>query len=582
MSGSVRSFNAAWGLMKDVDDKPRRFDFQAEFDPTGKVPPGYSEKHGNEYFEEAHGKGLYTEDMAQMSDEERDAYYERVESNPMPYPRPLGLLSHEELNGYKDLLSEFRTKFSTFEHDPNLSQDERMEIAEWLFNPNNEAANYSEDFAAALSSEESYRASDQTVDATGRGASSLGSGWKKDGTPFKPTDDSTHLPFTQQFQDIHTGEPMTIRSLLLKAYGDKGEMGHWSKRFGGQEPWRKNDRSIFNWIGDNRGKLDQYLDENRVDWITDEPQTIAPFSEMSDLRGKKQKKLAENLIGGGFSFTSKMPGGSLAFPAHTCDVGMRLANIKTAGCHACYATRGRYPLNNKQSQMYDNLHGLTRNDPRYASALTERMKAQMLFDGEPYWRWFDSGDLQRGKGETKRNFGAKHFAQTLDVASASPGSKHWLPTRQMGGVKQIMDERGVDAIPDNMKTRLSVPFIGQASDNEVNEIFGLPNVTSLLEELKDMRNIDVSEISSIDPSSKTCPVSVMGGNCDDYGCRDCWEHEGPISYNLHTPGGKNRPMDLLQTKPNMPPMELDYGEDYRPFARTIDDGLDIRQFMRKN
>ena len=91
----------------------------------------------------------------------------------------------------------------------------------------------------------------------------------------------------------------------------------------------------------------------------------------------------------------------------------------------------------------------------------------------------------------------------------------------------------------------------------------------------------MSEISSIDPSSKICPASVLGGSCDDYDCRDCWEHEGPISYNLHNEGGKNRPIDLLQTKPGMPPMELDYGEDYRPFARTVDSGLDITQFMRK-
>jgi hypothetical protein len=580
MSGSVSPFEAGWSITKESDDKPDRFDFNAEYDPTGLVPEGYAEKHPNEYYEEAHGKGFHPSDWEEMSEEEREAYDERYFSNPMPYPRPLGLLPHSEINRYRDLLDEFRTQFSRFEHNPNLSEDERMELAVSLFDPANEAANLSEDFAQALFDEIANRSFEQAVDANRRGNLHAG-GWKKDGTPFKPRGDSTHLPFTQQFQDIHTGEPMTIRSLLLKALGDPDEMLHWSRRFGGKAPYSKNDRSVFNWVASNKDKLNQYLDENRVDWITDEPQPIAPLSDLTDLTGKKQKLLAEDLIGGGFSFTSKMPGGSLAFPVHTCDVGMRLAGIKTAGCHACYATKGRYPLNSKQIQMYDNLHALTRNDPRYASALSDRIKAQMMFEGEPYWRWMDSGDLQRGKGETKRNFGAKHFAQLIDIARNLPQGKFWLPTRQMGGVKQVMDERGIDALPDNLKTRLSVPFIGQASDNEVNRIFGLPNVTSLLDELKEMRNIDVSEISSIDPSSKICPASALGGSCDDYDCRDCWEHEGPISYNLHEGSAKNRPIDLLQTKPGMPAMELDYGEDYRPFARLVDDGLDIRQFMRK-
>jgi hypothetical protein len=588
VSGSVSPFDTAWSVAKESDDKPHRFDFRAEFDPSGLVPEGYAEKHPNEYFEEAHGKGLYTEDMAQMSDEEIDAYYERYESNPMPYPRPLGLLSHEELNSYKDLLSEFRTKFSTFEHDPNLSQDERMEIAEWLFNPNNEAANYSEDFAAALSSEESYRASDQTVDATGRGASSLGSGWKKDGTPFKPTDDSTHLPFTQQFQDIHTGEPMNIRSLLLKALGDPDNMFWWDRFFGGKYPG--DGRQIFDWLENNKDIMNRYKDDRKVRWDVDEQVEIPKFSDtMGRTSGKRPVSEANKIVSmnpkGGFGAPDKMPGASFGMPVHLCHVGGRLGMRAGSTCGGsdgkmCYAKQHNYAMNPKQTQLWRNFHGLTEDDPlRYASAFAHRAPAESFYYGTNKFRHMDSGDLQQGKNETERDYGAQHLAMLNDIASATPQLDHWLPTRESAGVKSFLDRRGWDAIPKNMNVMLSLPWIGQAVDNEINEAYDLPllgeDFSAGYEELLEHPRIKASSASSLDPSVKSCPASMLGGNCEDYNCDDCWHGTEPISFNVHQGSNKNRPQNL-NSRQNL---RVTYGDDLKP--RAVDSGLDITQFMRK-
>ena len=367
---------------------------------------------------------------------------------------------------------------------------------------------------------------------------------------------------------------------LAKAYGDPGEMGWWSKTYGGESPG-KNDRRVFNFIRDNKDKLNEYLADRRVEWDVDNPVDIPRFE--SDLpRGKQRRDEMLRILGatGGanpFSFTEKMPGPSLAFPVHTCNVGMRMAGVKDSTCAGCYATQGRYPLNNKQIQAYNNLHALTENDPRYASALTDRIKAEMMYYGEPYFRWFDSGDLQRGRGETQRNMGAQHFAQLIDIARATPEGKFWLPTREVAGVQDVMRRRGPEAIPDNMKVRLSLNFPGQSSDDEINEAFGLPNVLSSVKRLNEMPNIEVSGVSSLDPAMKTCPASALGGSCDDHQCRDCWDFQGPISYNAHLHGGKNKVIPLRSSKG----VGLDYDELLRPIPVSTNPDIDIRRFMRE-
>ena len=367
---------------------------------------------------------------------------------------------------------------------------------------------------------------------------------------------------------------------LLKAYGDPDEMGWWSKTYGGQSPG-KNDRAVFDWIRQNKDKLNEYLADRRVEWDVDNPVEIPRFeSELP--RGKQRRDEMFRILGASsgstpFSFTRKMPGPSLAFPVHTCNVGMRMAGVKDSTCAGCYATQGRYPLNTKQIQAYNNLHALTENDPRYASALVDRMKAEMAYYGEPYFRFFDSGDLQRGRGETPRNMGAQHFAQLIDVARATPEGKFWLPTREVAGVQDVMRRRGEDAIPDNMKVRLSLNFPGQSSDDEINEAFGLPNVLSSVKRLNEMPNIEVSGVSSLDPAMKTCPASALGGSCDDYNCRDCWDFQGPISYNAHMHGSKNKVIPLRSSKG----IGLDYDELLRPMPVSTNPDVDIRQFLRK-
>tara|TARA_B100001175_G_scaffold90732_1_gene76516 strand:+ start:10042 stop:11808 length:1767 start_codon:yes stop_codon:yes gene_type:complete len=587
MSGSVSPFEVGWSITKESDDKPDRFDFQAEYDPTGLVPEGYAEKHPNEYWEEAHGKGSNPRDWEEMSEEEREAYDERYFSNPLPYPRPLGLLPHSEINRYRDLLDEFRTQFSRFEHNPNLSEDERMELAVSLFNPANEAANLSEDFAEALSSEITYRSQEQTVDAGRRGDIHAG-GWKKDGTPFEPRGDSKHLPFTQQFQDIHTGEPMTIRSLLLKALGDPDDMFWWDRFFGGKYPG--DGRQIFDWLENNKDIMNRYKDDRKVRWDVDEQVKIPKFSDtMGRTSGKRPVSEANKIVSmnpsGGFGAPDKMPGASFGLPVHLCHVGGRLGMVAGSTCGGsdgkmCYAKQGRYPLNPKQTQLWRNFHGLTDDDPlSYASAFAHRAPAESFYYGTNKFRHMDSGDLQEGEEETDRDYGAQHFAMLNDIASATPQLEHWLPTRESAGVKSFLDRRGWDAIPKNMNVMLSLPWIGQAVDNEINEAYGLPllgeDFSAGYEELLEHPRIKASSASSLDPSVKSCPASMLGGNCEDYNCDDCWHGTEPISFNVHQGSTKNRPQNL-NSRQNL---RVAYGDDLKP--RVVDSGLDITQFMRK-
>ena len=145
-------------------------------------------------------------------------------------------------------------------------------------------------------------------------------------------------------------------------------------------------------------------------------------------------------ITGSMTRTSKMPGLSYSLPAWECQVGAKLRAVKGSVCSGCYALKGnytRYPA--IKAAQYYRLQSLK--DPQWIPAMVTQIKRQK------YFRWHDAGDLQS----------VQHLKNIMEVCKLTPGTKHWLPTREVKYTR-LMDP-AID--PSNLKITISDHMIDQ-------------------------------------------------------------------------------------------------------------------------
>ena len=190
-----------------------------------------------------------------------------------------------------------------------------------------------------------------------------------------------------------------------------------------------------------------------------------------DIMLKKEAKE----ITGGLSAPSKMPGPAYNLPATECITGAKLVKIPGSVCAGCYALKGRYRFSNVRLALARRLESLKH--PRWVEAMT------VLIQGEPWFRWHDSGDLQS----------AWHLKQIFEVCKQTPSTKHWLPTRE-ARILNLMDP---DIIPPNLIIRMSSHMIDQQP------VKFWPWT------------------STVSTQAKTCPAADQGNQCRD--CRACWD-----------------------------------------------------------
>ena len=151
---------------------------------------------------------------------------------------------------------------------------------------------------------------------------------------------------------------------------------------------------------------------------------------------------------------SAMPGSSFALPTGECITGAILSAIEGSVCHGCYAKKSEamYPSVRKgwasnyekaTRLIVENLHG-------WVSAVAFQIQHHCEKLGEPYHRWFDSGDLQY----------VDMLKAIVLVCEKTPNIRHWLPTREATIVKQWRAEGGEE--PANLVIRISSTMIGDA------------------------------------------------------------------------------------------------------------------------
>ena len=190
-------------------------------------------------------------------------------------------------------------------------------------------------------------------------------------------------------------------------------------------------------------------------------------------------------ITGSMTRTSKMPGLSYSLPAWECKTGSKLRKIKNSVCSACYALKGNYTRYKAiKAAQYVRLASL--NNELWTAAIVTQIKRQK------YFRWHDAGDVQD----------VQHLNKIYEVCRLTPGTKHWMPTRE-AWIKDHLDSN-----PDNLVIRFSAPMIDQAAPAS------WPNSSEVVTE------------------GATCPAPQQGNSCGD--CRNCWNPEiKTIKYGKH-------------------------------------------------
>jgi len=190
-------------------------------------------------------------------------------------------------------------------------------------------------------------------------------------------------------------------------------------------------------------------------------------------------------ITGSMTRTSKMPGLSYSLPAWECKTGSKLRKIKNSVCSACYALKGNYTRYKAiKAAQYVRLASL--NNELWTAAIVTQIKRQKFF------RWHDAGDVQD----------VQHLNKIYEVCRLTPGTKHWMPTRE-AWIKDHLDSK-----PDNLVIRFSAPMIDQAAPAS------WPNSSEVVTE------------------GATCPAPKQGNSCGD--CRNCWNPEiKTIKYGKH-------------------------------------------------
>lgn len=205
-------------------------------------------------------------------------------------------------------------------------------------------------------------------------------------------------------------------------------------------------------------------------------------------------KLSElHKLTGGLSAPSKMPCHGYSIPATACRTGSKLRSVAGSTCSNCYACKGRYQFDNVQSALHRRLDAI--HNPNWVNWMVILISRK---ERSGYFRWHDSGDLQsRG-----------HLLAIIEIANRLPSIKFWLPTREIGLMRQFIREHGSDAIPSNLTIRVSAAMIGG-----------------------DAIRIDGCQTSTVSEHG-TCPAPKQDNKCGS--CRACWDKSvDNVAYNLH-------------------------------------------------
>tara|TARA_A100001515_G_scaffold14073_1_gene10556 strand:+ start:627 stop:1286 length:660 start_codon:yes stop_codon:yes gene_type:complete len=196
---------------------------------------------------------------------------------------------------------------------------------------------------------------------------------------------------------------------------------------------------------------------------------------------------------GGLSKPSKMPSFGYSLSAYKCKVGSRLRKILNSTCANCYALKGRYVFPNVQEALDRRMDKLM-NNPKWVDAMVFLIlwycDSKHYTDEFKVFRWHDSGDIQS----------LEHLLKIVKIAERTPNVKHWLPTREVGIIRDYKKLHG--DFPSNLVVRISATMVN-----------GVPHKFH-----EHSSTVATSHDLAID---HLCPAPKQNNKCGD--CRACWD-----------------------------------------------------------
>lgn len=205
-------------------------------------------------------------------------------------------------------------------------------------------------------------------------------------------------------------------------------------------------------------------------------------------------------ITGGLSNPEKMPGFAWGLPTHACVTGSQLRDVAGSVCGRCYAhERNRFAWGPVKAAYERRLAGIWH--PQWVEAMVTTMLHRITI-GEPWFRWFDSGDLQA----------YTMGCNILEVGARTPLIHHWLQTRELKWAQQLLAQ---EFIPPNVTLRVSGTMIDGLAPK------GFPNSTRVLS--KGYKASWQRLMRSSTKDAWFCPAPLQDNKCGN--CRACWNRD---------------------------------------------------------
>jgi len=221
----------------------------------------------------------------------------------------------------------------------------------------------------------------------------------------------------------------------------------------------------------------------------------------------KTKKSALLAVGS-LSDTSKMPGKSWGINADVCKTGGKLAKIAGSICSTCYANKGFYTLYPAVKRAQDarmaffEASELSASFDAVNNSHTWTAAMIKLVSTESFFRWFDSGDLQS----------VEMLMAIVEVARATPNTRHWLATRERGFVKAWL--AAGNTWTENLVCRISATYFDETPANKLTPWSSMAHK------------------GEANAAAWNCPAPSQGGSCGD--CRACWSQDvALVTYHAH-------------------------------------------------
>lgn len=189
-----------------------------------------------------------------------------------------------------------------------------------------------------------------------------------------------------------------------------------------------------------------------------------------------------------------MPCYSWGVPAQECKRGSKLREIPGTPCSICYAREGRNRFPSVRNAQYRRFNAWRH--PRWVDAM-EVLIATHTAVGNPYFRWFDSGDLQD----------EEHLAKIIEIAKRLPSIWFWLPTQEYLLVRDVIT-------PPNLVIRPSASLIDKHAPTNFTTSSRIAGAES--------RSIWSVLVSHSTKAQWFCPGELHETyNCGP--CRACWD-----------------------------------------------------------